>query len=376
MLSQEIDHLAVKWGSGVTSKYHWIWLRDSCPCAACLNENAKQKYNDPATIPLDIKPDDVEEDRNHIRIKWPDGHQSHYEKAWLSDNDYSRVNLHEEPTTRHQWRPWDSQDIVRNSIFHIALNSEESVYKPILTYLLQYGMVILKTKGPTEEVFGDLCKKLAGFVDRSYFGEFFDLETKPEEATDSVSFSTKALPLHTDIPYYTTPPDYQFLFGLEVSKQPSNQPVGRTQFIDGYAVARNFRTTSPDDFALLASTRVTYRARYPSANKFYKNQTEIIKLDADGHIVRLLNNPSKMFFDSVSFKSMLPLYRAYKAFKEALANAEVSHFHAWEQGDMVVFDNRRIFHGREAFDNPGVTRKLRGGYFREVELLARCAYLS
>ena len=235
--------------------------------------------------------------------------------------------------------------------------------------------MIVSGKGANESDPNRLCERLAGFVDRSYFGEFFDLEVKPDDQTDSVSFSTKQLPLHTDIPYYLTPPDYQFLYGLDVSPSCMERRIGKTRFVDGLAAAIRLKDSAPDAFDALATTKVTYRAEYPAAGKLYRNDATIIQLDETGDIARFANNPSKMFFEEVPFDSMLGLYRAYSRFKGLMQSDEYSYSHVWSQGDMIVFDNRRIFHGREEFGEEGITRTLRGGYFREVELVARAALL-
>ena len=92
-------------------------------------------------------------------------------------------------------------------------------------------------------------------------------------------------------------------------------------------------------------------------------------------MARLVNNPSKMFFNSVPFAAAPGLHDAYRKFKAFLQADECSYLHTWSQGDTVLFDNRRMFHGRGGF-SPNITRTLRGGYFREVEILARARYLA
>ena len=89
-----------------------------------------------------------------------------------------------------------------------------------------------------------------------------------------------------------------------------------------------------------------------------------------------MNNPSKMFFDGVGYDDMIPVFNAYRNFKNRLSSSKNSYSHAWSTADMVVWDNRRVFHGREEFGAPGVKRYLRGGYFKEVELFSRARYLA
>jgi gamma-butyrobetaine dioxygenase len=67
----------------------------------------------------------------------------------------------------------------------------------------------------------------------------------------------------------------------------------------------------------------------------------------------------------VSFNDMAPLHRSYQTFKRLLAERAPAYHHTghraiWYSGTIGATD---------------ITRTLRGGYFREVEILARSRYL-
>jgi gamma-butyrobetaine dioxygenase len=308
-----------------------------------------------------------------VEIVWEDGHESGYPETWLREHSGPATQVRRQ----RQWSPWPDEAVVADGVFpHARVMTDLRALGGALEHLFRYGLIVVRA-ADGEAVDPDLlCARLAGFVSPSYFGEYFDLEVKPENQTDSVSFSTRHLPLHTDIPYYVTPPDYQFLFGLEVNAAAAASNTGRTRFVDGLAAALSLRERNPEAFNVLTGTEVIYRAEYGAAEKTYHNVAGVIGLNDAGDVVRLVNNPTKMFFDNVPFDAQPGLYRAYREFKDLMEEEGRAYRHSWRQGDMVVFDNRRIFHGREGFEGAGLRRKLRGGYFSEVELQARALFAA
>ncbi len=52
-------------------------LRDSCPCADCVEEGSGRKLLDPATIPADIRPLQILAVGNYaVQVHWSDGHST------------------------------------------------------------------------------------------------------------------------------------------------------------------------------------------------------------------------------------------------------------------------------------------------------------
>src|SRR6266542_6774474 len=52
-------------------------LRDLCPCAGCVEEGTGKKILDPATIPADIRPEQIVAVGSYaIQIHWSDGHST------------------------------------------------------------------------------------------------------------------------------------------------------------------------------------------------------------------------------------------------------------------------------------------------------------
>lgn len=71
------EDLTIEWRDGVVSHYPFFALRDSCPCASCVDELSGAKVLDPAKISKDIHITACEYVGNYaIRINWSDGHNT------------------------------------------------------------------------------------------------------------------------------------------------------------------------------------------------------------------------------------------------------------------------------------------------------------
>ena len=46
------DRLAIRWSSGIESKFHHVWLRDHCRCPECYHPKTKQRLLDTFSVRL------------------------------------------------------------------------------------------------------------------------------------------------------------------------------------------------------------------------------------------------------------------------------------------------------------------------------------
>lgn len=69
--------LRVRWDEGREVELAPFQLRDACPCAGCVEEGTGRKLLDPATIPADIRIEDVRSVGNYaVQLRWSDGHST------------------------------------------------------------------------------------------------------------------------------------------------------------------------------------------------------------------------------------------------------------------------------------------------------------
>ena len=69
--------LEVVWDDGTSIELPFRLLRESCPCAACVDENTGRRILDITTIPDDIAPLKLSLAGNYaLRIAWSDRHET------------------------------------------------------------------------------------------------------------------------------------------------------------------------------------------------------------------------------------------------------------------------------------------------------------
>ena len=138
------ETLRVTWDDGHISHFHYIWLRDNCPCSNCRHPQVGERTLDPFIIPLDIAPEEVKLDEaKALNIKWPgDGHQSIYDSSWLRQHTYEPE---EKTARRYRHTLWDTSSIVENlpEVTYETTMADDMGLLAWLRLLRQYGFAIM-----------------------------------------------------------------------------------------------------------------------------------------------------------------------------------------------------------------------------------------
>ena len=73
----ERNEIRILWAGGREVTIPAKQLRDLCPCAGCVEEGTGKKLLDPATLPADIRPLQLNAVGNYaLQIQWSDGHDT------------------------------------------------------------------------------------------------------------------------------------------------------------------------------------------------------------------------------------------------------------------------------------------------------------
>jgi gamma-butyrobetaine dioxygenase len=231
----------------------------------------------------------------------------------------------------------------------------------------RYGLSIVAGLPDNDDVGSKLAERI-GYLRITNFGDGFAVKSMPKPT--NLAFTALALPLHTDLPYQECPPGYQFLHCIA-----NEADGGASVFCDGFAVAEDFRRRYPDQFDLL--TRVAIPFRYHDDKVDIRSRHPILVTDSDGQISEICFNAHIGDVLDLEPGELAEFYPAYLNLMRLIRDPSYAVSLKLRAGEMVVFDNRRVLHGRSAFDPSTGFRHLHGCYIdrgdfdSKLRLLAR-----
>lgn len=165
--------------------------------------------------------------------------------------------------------------------------------------------------------------------------------------------------------YFEHPPRYQLLHCLR-----NRVEGGSSTFVDALNAADTLRITSPSDFDILTTTPVSFHYINDSHHLHHDHPT--IQLgnfpDENGVLPIKFVNYSPPFQAPLNPSTPPQFYDALEKFVEILESPENQYEYLLKEGDVAVFDNRRVLHARAVFtsknpeDDSDTSRWLKGCY--------------
>jgi gamma-butyrobetaine dioxygenase len=362
--SRRGDDVKVRWSDGRDSPYDTLWLRDNCPCTACVNPVTREQVFEITAVPEDLAPARIDASPTRLTVHWADGHVSPFEAGFLRAHAYDDASRAER---RRVKRPWRAERLAAIPTFTYSdVTGSDRGLLAWLSALEAEGLT--KMVGvPTEPGTVGRIANLISFMRETNFGIIFDVMTKPE--ADSNAYTSLQLPFHTDLPTRELQPGVQFLHCLV-----NDASGGESQFVDGFAVAEALREEDPALFDILATTPVAFRNKARRSD--YRCRAPVIGLDTEGQVseVRVANFLRAPF--DLAPAQMRPFYRAYRRFSQLTTDPRFLVQTRLDAGEMWTFDNRRVLHARAAFDPTSGSRHFQGCYLDRDELTSRIRVLE
>ncbi len=359
-VERQEDLCVLNWADGRSEEFHYLWLRDNCQCEDCLHPQTRERLFDLMTLsPEEDLVARLELQEGSLLVTWRDGHQSHYPEHWLREHAYG-----EEARQARREKPilWTAE--IRQSLPEIAYEKVMSSEDGLLTFLdllCDYGFALIR-ETPTENLEVTRVASRISFLRETNFGREFDVISKPNP--NNVAYTALELQSHSDLPNWEVPPGTQFLHCLEFEAE-----GGESTLVDGFAAARQLQSAHPEDFDLLCHLRIPFR--FHDSDWDIRRSATTLALDSFGELEEIRFHSALTAPLDIAADQVLPFYRAYRALTEIIRKPENILKLKLQPGDLLVFNNRRVLHGRAAFDPNSGPRHLQGCYVDNDDVLSK-----
>ncbi|XP_053245446.1 gamma-butyrobetaine dioxygenase [Podarcis raffonei] len=352
--------ICVHWEDGSKSLYPSVWLRDNCQCPECFLHSAKARKLLLENLDVNVGAKNVTlaQREKKVCIVWPDDHTSEFEAEWLKKRCFSeqaRAKMQEELFLSER-QYWGSDLQLPTMAFEEVLHSDESAYKWLVT-LKRTGIVLLTGAASRQ---GELLKlgQRIGFLRLTFYGPTWQVQDKAD--ANNVAYTTEKLSFHTDYPVLQFPPGIQLLHCI---KQTSTG--GESEVVDGFHVANQLKEQNPQAFQILTSTYVDFTDIGVDYCDFsMQSKQKIIDVDEKGEVIRInFNNATRDTVFDIPAEKVKPFYAALKDYVDLLNSKDNKCIYKMKPGEIVVFDNWRLLHGRQSYEaGTEISRHLEGAY--------------
>ena len=231
-----------------------------------------------------------------------------------------------------------------------------------MTTLFEDGHVVIKNVPCYSGAVVDLGRALTRFnqVRPTNWGDRFNVQSKADGDKNDIAYTSLALPPHVDNPYRDPPPCFQLLHTLENSCS-----GGKSIAVDAFSVAEELRESFPRYFETLSETGVRWENDGGSGDSGLYAIAPMIELEkiAGKAAIKQIRYSAKSggYIPWMSYEDSDLYFKARRHFS-MMVNEEQRQYHfRLEKGDVWVFNNLRLLHGRTEFQNDG-DRHLQGCY--------------
>jgi alpha-ketoglutarate-dependent taurine dioxygenase len=359
--------LTLQWADGDRVELASVWLRDN------LREDRDpgngQRLVDVADLPAAPRIRNAALLGEAVRVEWEEeAAGASFDLGWLEAQAAAMTGG---PRSLHRPRRWldgGRLDATRDFAWAPlpAARDDIGLQAIWLGRLVTDGLAFLADV-PTEP--GTLLEtmRLVGQVAETNYGLLFDVRAVPEP--ENLAYSDRGLGLHTDNPYREPVPGFQALHVLVAAPD-----GGESLLADGFALAEHLRREDPAAFEVLARTPVPFA--YRSRNAALSAERPLIQLSCGGEVVAVHYNNRSIQPLPFAAAAAERYYRAYRRFATLLREPRFMLRFMMRAGDLVVFDNQRILHGRTGFASARYPRHLQGCYLTRDSVFSRAALLA
>ena len=360
--------LKVKWSDGEESNFNYLWLRDNCPSAH--DKDSNHRMFNILKISQNIEAKEFKVNREgKLVIEWSEGdHTSYYDPKWLRKNCYTIKNKQKYVSPFQLWNSSLEKNLDSVSIDHDRiLNSEEGLIEWL--ELLHYkGLAIVKNAPIKKQSAFPVLNRIS-HTRETFFKTPFEVINIPKP--NNSAYTAHALRNHMDLPWFETPPGYQFLHCLINSAD-----GGDSSAVDAFAVADYLKKNEKDVFEILTTIPLKFIDKDYTQKSVRGFHASAISLTKDGDYNDVRFSVATMDTLDCHPSVMDKVYKAHHRFGNLLHDDKFQIKFRLKPGDIFSFNNRRLLHGRTEFNPNSGQRHLQGYYIDRDEILGRLNFLK
>jgi len=326
---------------------HPLWLRERCRDAASVDAHTEQRLYNPSDLdPCGTIAHIAKTGAGCFEVAFADGAAGCFSPAEI----WAELPAGADPVLPEP-APW-SATVPSPRAIDWRSCTESAVQAAALHEFLLHGYIILNHVPPRPSAVLDVARHF-GIPRETNFGILFDVRSLPE--ANDLAYTSLALDPHTDNPYRAPVPGIQLLHCLA-----NRTPGGLSTLVDGLAVAEALRLEAPRSFDILTATPV--RFRYVDAATDLVASAPLIEIDAAGRFSAIHYSPRLDFVPLLPPHTLELFYGARRMLDRMLKSEQFERRFRLDDGDLMMFDNRRLLHGRTGFDPTTGLRHLQGCY--------------
>ena len=323
-----------------------LWLRERCQDDIHLDQVTQQRLFDPHQLADEISLLAVEKQNDmQYQLTFSDGYSGCYDFTEFFA-DFDAYDGAPTPT------PWmsgtDKQDFY---IDYDDLSSDNGMLKALETFLTKGALIVTNVPNKPDAVL-DVASQF-GQVRETNFGKYFEVYTRPN--SNDLAYRSVPLGPHTDNPYRDPMPGIQLLHCIE-----NQTSGGLSTLVDSLSVLEKLKKEDPEGYKLLCEVPVRYR--YVEEDVELVERRTIIESDNTGKITGVTYSPRLDYLPLLPNDQLVIFHRARKRLGQLLSSPEFEWRFRLEPGQLQMFHNTRVLHGRTGFDASEGLRHLQGAY--------------
>lgn len=381
-----------------------------------MDPSSSQKSYHTTDIPDNIKPTArlSKKDPRVFEVEWEndiaDWSKDHVTQFYRNDHVQPRDTPYH-PIAPVKKRIWNAKHVRQVSEkkafvdFNDYANKDDALHAT-LEQIGCWGIVFLENVPDSEKAIEEITGRI-GLLKETFYGRTWDVKSIPQ--AKNIAYTHQYLGLHQDLMYVSNPPHLQILHSLR-----ARAPGGESMFSDGFWAAFELLRQDRKAFDVLTKYRVPFHYRNDSQS--YVKWRPTIELGARANPTTPITHPEQQLEEfsadtatgfgihainySPPFQApwigthmsndMFPsarheplsrsqfdeLFSALAHFRRILEDPANMLELRLEEGQAVIFDNRRVLHARREFDNTKGERWLKGAYVDDDVFYSRWRVLA